>query len=157
MWAPNKLLQKYYIIITNCMLKLLEKVKQSDQMNYSSFSNLCSFDILARFCSSLVMNTVISDDAKEIGVKGAKEEDTVANVVLYEVMRNYADRIYKPQDRALFMKVTCEIFRKEFQMKEADPAYIDRLVIGNYHEKQLTNYIRYVNQEEKLYRVKDMI
>ena len=42
-------------------------------------------------------------------------------------------------------------------MKEADPAYIDRLVIGNYHEKQLTNYIRYVNQEEKLYRVKDMI
>ena len=68
-------------------------------MKNSSFSHLFSFDILAKFCSSLVLNTVISDDAKEVGVKGQREEDTVANMVLYEVLRNYADRIYKPADR----------------------------------------------------------
>lgn len=42
------------------------------------------------------MNTVISDDPKEIGLPGEPEEDSVANIVLYEVFRNYADRIYKP-------------------------------------------------------------
>jgi hypothetical protein len=45
------------------------------------------------------MNTVISDDPYEIGLKGQREEDAIANVVLYEVFRNYADRIYKPADR----------------------------------------------------------
>lgn len=70
MWAPNKLVQKYYIIITNCMLKLMEAIKRKEGLIESSFSKLHSFDILAKFCSSLVMNTVISDDAKEIGTKG---------------------------------------------------------------------------------------
>ena len=96
MWTPNKLLQKYYIIITNGLMQLLEKVKRQEATGNSSFTPLFSFDILAKFCSSLVMNTVISDDPKEIGLPGEPEEDSVANIVLYEVFRNYADRIYKP-------------------------------------------------------------
>lgn len=126
-------------------------------MKNSSFSHLNSFDILAKFCASLVMNTVISDDAREIGVKGQSEEDVMANLVLYEVLRNYADRIYKPEDRRLFVKSAVEIFKHEFQMKDADVEYLDRMVVGNYHEKQLINYIRCVNQANNLSRVKDMI
>ena len=80
-------------------MQLLERAKRADSMNNSSFSRLFSFDILAKFCSSLVTNTVISDDPAEIGLKGQREEDAIANVVLYEVFRNYADRIYKPKDR----------------------------------------------------------
>ena len=69
-------------------------------MGNSSFSPLFSFDILSKFCSSLVLNTIISDDAWEIsGGKQQKEEDSMAHIVLYEVLRNYADRIYKPTDR----------------------------------------------------------
>lgn len=83
-------------------------------MNSSSFTPLISFDILAKFCSSLVMNTIISDDPGEIGLKGQREEDAVANVVLYEVFRNYADRIYKPQDRIKFAEKAVEEFRREF-------------------------------------------
>lgn len=81
----------------------------------------------------------------------------MANVVLYEVMRNYADRICKPSKRTEFMEECLAIFEEEFQMKDPDLAYIDALVIGNYHEKSTMNYIRYVNQEDRLYRVKDMI
>jgi hypothetical protein len=44
----------------------------------------------------LVQNTVISDDHLEIGLKGQREEDVIANIVLYEVFRNYSDRIMKP-------------------------------------------------------------
>jgi hypothetical protein len=77
-------------------MKLLDRVKRVESMNNSSFSQLFCFDIIAKFCSSLVMNTVISDDPREIGLKDQREEDAVANIVLYEVFRNYADRIYKP-------------------------------------------------------------
>jgi len=133
-WTANKLLQKYYIIITKGLMQLLERVKRTDQMHNSSFTPLFSFDILAKFCSSLVLNTVISDEAKEIGTKGQREEDAVANLVLYEVFRNYADRIYKPQDRLVFVQKAVEIFRHEFQMKEASAEYIDQMIVGNFHE-----------------------
>ena len=157
MWTPNKLLQKYYIIITNGLMQLLERVKRSESMHNSSFSPLFSFDILAKFCSSLVMNTVISDDPYEIGLKGQREEDAIANVVLYEVFRNYADRIYKPQDRLLFAQKAVDIFRHEFQMKDAKVEYIDEMIIGNFHERQTSSYIKFINNTDKQERVKDMI
>jgi hypothetical protein len=96
MWSPNRLLKKYYIIITNSMIQLLERVKRSEPMQNSSFSSLSCFDFLSRFCTSLVQNTVISDDHIDIGLKGQREEDAIANIVLYEVFRNYSDRIMKP-------------------------------------------------------------
>ena len=103
------------------------------------------------------MNTVISDDPKEIGSKDQREEDVVANVVLYEVFRNYADRIYKPQDRLHFAQKAVEVFRQEFQMKDADVKYIDRMIIGNFHERQTSSYSKFVNNTDKKERVKDMI
>ena len=69
-WSPNKLLQKYYIIITNSLMQLLERVKRTDAFNNSSFIKLHSFELLGRFCSSLVQNTIISDDVSEVGIKG---------------------------------------------------------------------------------------
>ena len=47
-------------------------------------------------------------------MKDQREEDAIANVVLYEVFRNYADRIYKPKDRLEFAKKAVDIFRHEF-------------------------------------------
>jgi hypothetical protein len=142
-------------------MQLLERVKRTDAMHSSSFTPLFSFDILAKFCSSLVLNTVISDEAKEIGSRGQREEDAVANLVLYEVLRNYADRIYKPQDRLLFARKAVEIFRHEFQMKDAEgPEYIDRMIIGNFHERAAANapsYAKFVNNTERKERVKDMM
>jgi len=126
-------------------------------MNNSTFSPLFSFDILAKFCSSLVINTVISDDPTEIGLKGQREEDAIANVVLYEVLRNYADRIYKPKDRLMFIQKAVDIFRHEFQMKDAKADYIDGMIMGNFHERNTTSYIKFINNTDKKERVKDMI
>ena len=157
MWSPNKLLQKYYIIITNGLMELLTRVKRAEQMQSSSFSPLFGFDILAKFCSSLVLNTIISDEPREIGLKGQREEDAVANVVLYEVFRNYADRIYRPGDRRLFAEKAVEIFKDEFQMKDAQADAIDRLIMGNFHERSTVSYFKYVNNTDKPGKVKDMI
>lgn len=158
MWSPNRLLQKYYIIITNGIISLLEKVKRSDQLGNSSFSPLYSFDILAKFCSSLVINTIISDDPWEIsGGKQQREEDSMANVVIYEVLRNYADRIYKPQDRMVFITKAAEIFRHEFQMKESKPEYLDSMIMGNFHENKASVYIKLINNTENKSKVKDIM
>jgi hypothetical protein len=51
------------------------------------------------------------------------------------VFRNFADRIYKPQDRMKFVEKAVEIFRHEFQMKEVNLEAIDQMVIGNFHER----------------------
>ena len=70
--------------------------------------------------------------------------------MLYEVFRNYADRIYKPQDRLLFAQKAAEIFRHEFQMKEANVEYIDKMIIGNFHERTgVSTYCKYVNNTER--------
>ena len=83
----------------------------------------------------------------------------MAHIVLYEVLRNYADRIYKPTDRMQFITKACEIFRHEFQMSETthQPEYIDSLIMGNFHEKKSSIYIKLINNTENKARVKDMM
>lgn len=76
---------------------------------------------------------------------------------MYEVFRNYADRIYKPKDRLLFAQRAVEIFRHEFQMKDAKLEYIDQMIMGNFHERQTSSYSKFVNNTDKKDRVKDMI
>ena len=83
----------------------------------------------------------------------------MGHIVLYEVLRNYADRIYKPTDRKQFIQKACEIFRHEFQMTESahKPEYIDSLIMGNFHEKKTSVYTKYINNTENAPRVKDMM
>ena len=156
MWAPNKLLQKYYIIITNALMDLLGRVKASERMRSSSFSPLHGFDLLAKFCSSLVLNTVISDEPSEIA-PGQKEEEAIANVVLYELFRNYADRIYRPADRRVFATKAVDIFQREFQVKGIQPESVDRLILGNFHDPEVSSYFKYVNNTDKERHVRDRI
>ena len=42
-------------------------------------------------------------------------------------------------------------------MKEANIEFIDRMVIGNYHEKKEGSYIRYSNQTDNIDKVKDIL
>lgn len=42
-------------------------------------------------------------------------------------------------------------------MKDASVAYIDKMIIGNFHERQTSSYIKFINNTEKKERVKDMI
>jgi hypothetical protein len=52
--------------------------------------------LFARYCSNLANYTLISDDPKEITIKGFKEEDSAANMMVYEMLRTYGDRIMMP-------------------------------------------------------------
>jgi len=65
---------------------------------------LTNFHIFARFCANLANYTIISDDPKEIVVKGLKEEDAAANMMIYEMIRTYGDRILIPSHRTVFIQ-----------------------------------------------------
>jgi hypothetical protein len=61
----------------------------------------------------------------------------------------------------LFAQRAVNIFRQEFQMKEANIEYIDQMIVGNFHEKAPANshvtFAKFVNNTERKERVKDMI
>lgn len=50
MWSTSKLVNKYYIMITNSLMSLLEKMKRQDVFHYSSFLKLNSFHFFAKYC-----------------------------------------------------------------------------------------------------------
>lgn len=42
-------------------------------------------------------------------------------------------------------------------MRDAKVDYVDQLIMGNFHEKQVASYIKYVNFSDKKVKVKDII
>jgi hypothetical protein len=42
-------------------------------------------------------------------------------------------------------------------MRDAKVEYVDQLIMGNFHEKQVASYIKYVNFSDKKTKVKDII
>lgn len=103
MWNTSKIVNKYYILITNSLMHLLEKLKRQDNYHNSSFVRLNSFHLFAKYCQNLVNYTLISDDSKEIIVKGLREEDSAADMMSYEFQRTYGDRILMPSHRISFL------------------------------------------------------
>lgn len=61
-WPVSQLITKFYLLISNSLLMLLEKMKNSENIiNNFSYSSLCSFHFVAKFCANLVINSSITD------------------------------------------------------------------------------------------------
>ena len=90
------MINKYYILMTNAVMALFDKLKRQEYFHNSTFLRLINFHIFTRFCGNLVNYTLITDDPKEIIIKGQKEEDAVANMMLYEMCKSIGDRIMLP-------------------------------------------------------------
>ena len=83
------------------------------------------------------------DDQRDLA-PGQKEEDAIAQVMSYEMMRMYGDRIMKGPMRMQMLQKWCESFRQEFVggASQLTPAMVDGFILGNYHEKLPTAYIK---------------
>ncbi len=103
LWTTSKLLNKYYILIQNTMITFLDKLRRMDSLHNSSLLRLTSFHLFQKFCSNLVTYSMTLEETRTQAQQalsatqtGAlKEEDIVANVLSYEVMRMYGDRVHK--------------------------------------------------------------
>ena len=85
-------------------MSLLEKMKKQESFNNSSFLKLINFNFFSRFCSNFLNFTMISDDPKDIlkfkhSSDGVREEDSMVDMMAYELSRTYGDRIFFPAVR----------------------------------------------------------
>jgi len=66
---------------------------RTNDFNRSSFLELTNFHFVAKFCQHLTNFTFLSDVWAELVPKNRREEDAVAEMVSYEIMRTFSDRI----------------------------------------------------------------
>jgi len=163
MWNTSKLVNKYYILITNCLMFLNERLKRQEIFHQSSFLKLNSFHLFARFCSNLANYTLISDEVDELVDKSSftrefREEDYSANMMAYELQRTMGDRILMPQHRVTFLAKVAEVCKMEFLCgNHMAPAFLDQVLLGNYHVRKERAHVKYINQMNALNDVKKAI
>lgn len=123
-------------------MMLIDKMKQSENIiNTFSYSKLTSFHYVAKFCSNLVLNCSITDNKADVYGLGAeanqrKEEEAVADLFCYEVLRTFGDRLMRPSAKQFFMEKLSYIAQKEFLCEDSyNSAYLEQLILGNYHVK----------------------
>jgi hypothetical protein len=134
---------KYYILVSNALISLCEKMKRNDSFFNSSFSKLVKFQYVAKFCQNIVFNSQNTEASDVLGIepgmqsKPRREEDAIADIFCYEAMRCFGDRIMRPSFRTEFMGKLSEICQKEFLCdKNYSPSYIENLTLGNYHIRE---------------------
>lgn len=141
----SSLISKYYLLISNALMMLLEKMKQSENIvDCFGFSTLLSFHYVAKFCSNLVLNCSLTDAKVDVYGQTAegiarKEEEAVADLFCHEVQRTYGDRMMRPTAKQFINEKLAHICQKEFLCDDNyNGAYLEQLVLGNYHVKEDT-------------------
>jgi len=150
MWNCSKLINKYYILITNVLMTLFDKMKRTNDFHRSSFLPLTNFHFVAKFCQNLANFTFLSDVWAELVPKHRREEDAVAEMISYEIMRTFSDRILSPNQRKGFLTILKESVKQEFfSGGYLNDEFLDKMIMGNYHEKKPSNYVKYTSQSEE--------
>lgn len=99
---------------------LIDKMKNSESiLNNFTYSPLTSFHFVAKFCANLVINSSFTDSKADVYGLGAeanqrREEEAVADLFCYEVMRTFGDRLMRPSAKQFFMEKLAYIAQKEF-------------------------------------------
>lgn len=138
LWGNSPLVTKFYILITNALVSLCDKMKRNDSFFNSSFSKLIKFQYVAKFCQNIVQNSMHTEASDVFGNSDPKrrEEDAIADIFCYEAMRCFGDRIMRPGFRTEFLGKLAEICQKEFLCsKNYSASYIENLILGNYHSR----------------------
>lgn len=103
------------------------------------------------------MTYTLSTDDKFDVPKGQKEEDIVANMMMYEIMRMWGDRIHKGSVRTLMLQKLVECFKQEFIGGSSITVQaVEGVVLGNYHDKLPTASAKHA-QVSNITAVRDII
>lgn len=90
--------------------------------------------------------------------KGMKEEDSAANMMVYEMLRTYADRVLMPNYRNNLVMRVLDCCRQEFVSgNHLSAPYIDGLLLGNYHDRRPGAHVKYLYMNNDQANVKDEI
>ena len=154
-WQTSPLVTKYYILMTNALVNLAQKMKYNEvSFSNSSLSRLHKFQYIAKFCANVVHSSLNTekDDVFNTGqLSERREEDAVADIFCYEAMRTFGDRIMRPQTRVAFQTKLAEIAQREFLCSKEDytPEYCETLILGDYHAREPKAHVTLTKVSEK--------
>ena len=156
-WPQSGLMTKFYILVSNALQSLAEKMKRNEGLySNSSLSKIHKFQYISQFCANIVTLSLNTERADVFNVNTKadqqhmrREEDAVADIFCYQAMRTFGDRIMRPSARADFQAKLSEICHKEYGCdKTYSPLYIDSLVLGNYHVREPKAHVTLNNVSE---------
>ena len=74
------------------------------------------------------------------------------------MMRVYTDRIMIPKEKKNALTKLLDCIKSEFLCGPyLDTPYLDRMVLGNYHERPVGSHVKLINQGDKLDNVREKI
>lgn len=130
----------------NTVLSFLEKIKRVDAIHNSTLHRLTSFGFFHNFCQNLVVYTQSKEDLEEVSSQGIKEEDIVSNMMIYELMRMYGDRLHRATQRTAVIQKLIECCKQEFVGRGTlTPQAVELICVGNYHERRAGACVKYSN------------
>lgn len=154
-WQQSHFVTKYYILVTNALISMVEKLEDKEDMfSASSIMPIHKFAFVAKFCHNIVMLSNLTDSTEMVFGRGAdqlgkREEDAIAEIFCYEALRTFGDRILRPSARTEFCKKLSDICRREFLCnKSYTPQYIESLILGNYHTRTGAAHVAYSNVQD---------
>ena len=66
-WPVSSLISKYYLLISNSIMNLLDKMKKAENVvDNFTFTSLTSFHFLVKFCQNLIANTSLVDKKQDV-------------------------------------------------------------------------------------------
>ena len=111
MWNTSNLINKYYILLTNSLVHVLDKLKKTESLHRYQIHKLFNFHNISALCHNLTQFTLLTEafedkpdplfkkPVKKTDKKERREEDLMAEIFCYEVQRRFTDRILMPKDR----------------------------------------------------------
>lgn len=161
-WNTSRLLNKYYVLIMNTVVAFLDKVRRIPSLHNSSYMRLSQFPLFQRLCTNLVTYTLTIDEARDF-TQGQREDEGVLQLLTYEVMRVYADRVHKGKERVQLIQKYLEAVKHEFMIGNGQQLMtakdVEGLILGNYHERLPTAMVKYkvIREAAEVNKIKELI
>lgn len=127
----SKLVNKFYILITNSLMSIKEKITRSEDYSKSQVLPIINFHHFVRLCSNFSHFTLMLSDTL---AEHEKEEDVIAQLLAFELSSTFGDRIQSPSIRTDFHNKIQEVCKHNFLIPDITADKIGNLSYGNFHD-----------------------
>lgn len=143
----SKLVNKFYILITNSLMSIKDKMSRNDAFSEFQILPIFNFHHFVRLCNNFSTFSMMLDEQNP---DNEKEEGIIAKLLAFELSNIFGDRIMNPQLRNEFLTRIQEVCKHNFLVSDVTADKINELCYGNFHElyKQPSNFVYTKNKPE---------
>ena len=143
----SKLVNKFYILITNSLMSIKQRMTKNDTFSESQIMPVFNFHHFVRLCTNFSYFTLMLE---ENVTENDKEEYVIAKLLAFELANIFGDRIMSSQNREGFLNKIQEVCKHNFLIPDITAEKINNLCYGNSHDlyKQPSKFIYSKNKPE---------